>query len=60
MLPCAWPTCPAGVADASLNLTRPDAVPGELARVEEPLIVQRRLLVLEEAERLFIWHPVGP
>jgi hypothetical protein len=59
MLPCAWPTCPAGVADASLRLTRPEGVPGEPVALEEPLIVQRRLLMLEEAERLFIWHPVG-
>jgi len=24
---------------------------------EEPLFVQRRLLILEGGERLFIWHP---
>jgi hypothetical protein len=59
MLPCASPTCPAGVADPTLALTAPHGDTDESLTPEIPLVVQRRLLILEEGERLFIWHPLA-
>ena len=59
MLPCASPTCPAGVADPTLALTAAPGGSDESVTPQIPLIVQRRLLILEEGERMFIWHPLG-
>ena len=60
LLPCAWPACPAGVADTSLELPGRPPETEERLPLELPLTIQRRLLVLEEGERLFIWHPTTP
>ena len=51
MLPCAWPGCDVGVADEQLSLDRP-----ELAM---PLLLERRSLVLDGVEQVFLWHPCG-
>jgi hypothetical protein len=51
MLPCAWPGCDVGVADDQLSLDRP-----ELAM---PLLLERRSLVLDGVEQVFLWHPCG-
>jgi hypothetical protein len=56
MLPCAWPACPGGVPDATFSITRLSE-PGTPIPAEKPLLVERRLLTLEEGERVFIWHP---
>ncbi len=60
MLPCASPACPAGVADPTLALTAPPGDTDESLTPQVLLVVQRRLLILEGGERLFIWHPLGP
>jgi hypothetical protein len=57
MLPCAWPACPGGVADTTFSITRVMDVGIPPPPPEKPLLVERRLLVLEEGERVFIWHP---
>ena len=58
MLPCASPTCPGGVADPTLALTASHGDTDGSLMPEIPLVVQRRLLILEEGERVFIWHPL--
>jgi hypothetical protein len=56
LLPCAWPACPGGVPDSTLSITRLSD-PSTPLPPEKPLLVERRLLILEEGERVFIWHP---
>jgi hypothetical protein len=57
MLPCAWPACPGGVPEATLSISRVIDTSIPSPPLEKPLLVERRLLVLEEGERVFIWHP---
>lgn len=49
ILPCAWPGCPVGVSEESL------AVSG--GRVGRLLVLERRSLVLDGVEQIFLWHP---
>ena len=51
MLPCAWPGCGVGVAEEQLSIDRPGLV--------TPLLLERRSLVLEGVEQVFLWHPCG-
>jgi hypothetical protein len=57
LLPCAWPACSSGSVEGTIAITRVGGAPASTETMEEPLFVQRRLLILEGDERLFIWHP---
>ncbi len=49
LLPCAWPECHVGVGEETLSVSS-TGVPGEL-------LLERRSLVLDGVERVFLWHP---
>lgn len=49
LLPCAWPECDVGVGEETLSLSSA-VVPGEL-------LLERRSLVLDGLELVFLWHP---
>ncbi|HVP59849.1 MAG TPA: hypothetical protein VMT11_04800 [Myxococcaceae bacterium] len=51
MLPCAWPGCDLGVGEERLSVCRPG--------LADPLLLERRWLVLGGAEQVFLWHPCG-
>jgi hypothetical protein len=48
LLPCAWPECEVGVGEETLSVS--SAGPG-------PLLLERRSLVLDGVEQVFLWHP---
>jgi hypothetical protein len=45
------------VPEATLSISRVIDTSIPSPPLEKPLLVERRLLVLEEGERVFIWHP---
>jgi len=49
LLPCAWPKCDVGVGEETLTVSS-TGVPGQL-------LLDRRSLVLDGVERVFLWHP---
>ena len=51
VLPCAWPGCVVGVSEETLSVS------GDGAR--RPLLLERRSLVLDGVEQVFLWHPSG-
>lgn len=51
MLPCAWPDCGVGVAEQHLSIDDPGLV--------TPLLLERRSLVLDGVEQVYLWHPCG-
>lgn len=51
ILPCAWPECVVGVHEEALSVSRSGA--------GRPLLLERRSLVLDGIEQIFLWHPSG-
>ena len=51
LLPCAWPECDVGVGEETLSVSS-TGVTGQL-------LLERRSLILDGVERVFLWHPAA-
>ena len=49
LLPCAWPECDVGVGEETLTVSS--------TGVAGLLLLERRSLILDGIEQVFLWHP---